>query len=69
MKFDFSQKKKVIIDQKDYVDAMVDNFSIKINDTEKTPAAEDLFSEGENKLIDNVKFRYSNTPLSCETGR
>ncbi len=35
-----------IIDQKDYVNAMFDNFSVEIMDSEITPAPEDLFSEG-----------------------
>ena len=48
MTFDFSQKGKVIIDMIPYINAMVDDFSQKLkpNETRATPAAEDLFAEG-----------------------
>ncbi len=49
MKFDFSVRGKVMIDMIDYMESMVDDFSIKFKmmDTAPTPAAEDLFAEGE----------------------
>ena len=48
MTFDFSQPGKVIIDMIDYISTMVDDFSIKFEptDTAPTPAADDLFAEG-----------------------
>jgi hypothetical protein len=49
MTFDFSEKGKVKIDMIDYMEAMVDTFSTKFkpSDTASSPAAEDLFAEGE----------------------
>jgi hypothetical protein len=54
MTFDFSEKRKVKIDMITYMEAMVDDFSVeyKKTDTAPTPAAEDLFAEGEGKTLD-----------------
>jgi hypothetical protein len=54
MMFDFSEKRKVKINMINYMGAMVDNFPIKFKstDTTPTPAAEDLFTEGESKDLD-----------------
>jgi hypothetical protein len=57
MMFDFSEKKKVKIDMINYMGAMVDDFSTKLKktDTAPTPAAEDLFTEGESKDLDTKR--------------
>ena len=49
MTFDFSIKGKVVIDMIDYMKAMVDDFPVKFKSsaTAPSPAAEDLFAEGE----------------------
>jgi hypothetical protein len=54
MTFDFSEKRKVKIDMINYMEAMVEDFSVKYKktDTAPTPAAEDLFAEGESKNLD-----------------
>ena len=54
MKFDFSVRGKVMIDMIDYMESMVDDFSIKfkMTDTAPTPAAEDLFAEGEGNALE-----------------
>jgi hypothetical protein len=54
MTFNFSVKGKVMIDMIDYMESMVDDFSteFKTNNTAPTPAAEDLFSEGEGKALE-----------------
>jgi len=54
MTFDFSEKGKVKIDMIDYMEAMVDDFSIKFkpNETAPSPAADDLFAEGEGNKLD-----------------
>ncbi len=48
MVFDFSQDGKVIVDMSNYIEAMVDDFPVKLKPTDvaPTPAAEDLFAEG-----------------------
>jgi hypothetical protein len=47
MTFDFSQKGKVIIDMIDYMNCMVDNFSVDIGtQMATTPAGSDLFAIG-----------------------
>ena len=57
MIFDFSQKGKVILDMCDYISEMVDDFSIKFTpeETAPTPAADDLFSLGENVRLEPQK--------------
>jgi hypothetical protein len=57
MTFDFSEKKKVKVDMIKYMEAMVGDFSnkFKTNDTAPTPAAEDLFTEGESKDLDTKR--------------
>jgi hypothetical protein len=54
MTFNFSEKRKVKIDMIIYMEAMVDDFSVKYKktDTTPTPAAEDLFAEGGSNKID-----------------
>jgi hypothetical protein len=54
MMFDFSERWKVKIDMINYMGAMIDDFSMKFRptDTAPTPAAEDLFVEGEGKDLD-----------------
>jgi hypothetical protein len=54
MTLNFSEKKKVKVDMIKYMEAMVDDFTttFKTNDTAPTPAAEDLFTEGESKDLD-----------------
>ena len=49
MTFDFTEKGKVKIDMIDYMEAMVDEFpmNFKPNETAPSPAAGDLFAEGE----------------------
>ena len=53
MRFDFSEKGKVMIDMIEYMAAMVDEFSTKFKptDTASSPAAEDLFAEGTGKKL------------------
>jgi hypothetical protein len=47
MKLDFSEKKKLKVDMRDYLKEMFESFPIKFkkNDTAPTPAAEDLFGQ------------------------
>ena len=53
MNFDFSKKDEVMIDMIDYMNAMVDDFSVKFKPTDVavTPAAEDLFAEGKGEKL------------------
>jgi hypothetical protein len=48
MTFDFSKPGKVVVDMLDYMNAMVDDFSVKFKpeDIATSPAAEDLFAKG-----------------------
>jgi hypothetical protein len=57
MTFDFSKTGKVKIDMIDYMEAMVDYFYInfKPGDTALTPAAEDLFAEGNSIELDKQR--------------
>jgi hypothetical protein len=57
MTFDFSVTGKVMIDMIDYMESMVDDFSteFKANETAPTPAAEDLFAEGEGKDLEKQR--------------
>ena len=54
MLFDFSEEGKVKIDMTNYVEAMIEDFSVnlKASNTAPTPAAEDLFQEGKGKELD-----------------
>jgi hypothetical protein len=54
MTFDFSEEGKVKIDMIDYMESMVDDFSAKFkkSDIAPSPAAEDLFAEGESSDLD-----------------
>jgi hypothetical protein len=54
MTFNFSVKGKVMIDMIDYMESLVDDFStkFKVNETAPTPAAKDLFAEGEGKALE-----------------
>ena len=47
MKLDYSEKKKLKIDMRDYVKGMLDSFPIKFKEgeTATTPAGEDLFGQ------------------------
>jgi hypothetical protein len=53
MTFDFTNEGKVIIDMKEYVQAMLDDFSIKFQKNEKaiTPASENLFQEVKDDIL------------------
>ena len=58
MRFDFSEKGKVKVDLIDYINSMLDEFSVKFgpNDTAPTPAAENLFAAGdEDKPLDKER--------------
>jgi hypothetical protein len=57
MTFDFSVTGKVMIDMIDYMESMVDDFSteFKANETAPTPAAKDLFAEGEGKDLEKQR--------------
>ena len=55
MMFDFSEKGKVKIDMIDYVKSMVEDFPTKIKGSDKTPAANDLFTKGNSKLLSKEK--------------
>ena len=57
MTFDFSQPGKVPIDMIDYINSMVDDFSVKLQstDTRQTPAADDLFAKGDGKKLPKEK--------------
>lgn len=57
MPFDFSEKGKVKIDMIDYMEAMVDDLStvFKPSDTAPTPAAPDLFAQGESEELDTKR--------------
>jgi hypothetical protein len=63
MTFDFSEKGKVKINMIDYMEAMVNDFSttFKPNDTAPTPAAEDLFAEGESAELDTQRAQELHT--------
>ena len=49
---------------KDYIEDMVDNFPAKITGTEKTPAAEDLFSEGDGEKLDKERAEQYHTAVA-----
>ena len=53
MTFDFTNEGKVIIDMKEYVQAMLDDFSVKFQKNEKaiTPASENLFQEANDDIL------------------
>jgi hypothetical protein len=53
MTFDFTNEGKVIIDMKEYVQAMLDDFSVKFQKNEKaiTPASENLFQEVKDDIL------------------
>jgi len=53
MVFDFSETGKVTVDMSDYVTGMLDEFPVKFkpNDKVATPAADDLFSQGESEPL------------------
>jgi hypothetical protein len=57
MTFDFSEEGKVKIDMIEYMGAMVDDFSthFKSTDIAPTPAAEDLFAEGDGNELDKQR--------------
>jgi hypothetical protein len=57
MTFDFSEKGKVKIDMADYIEGMIDEFPMELNenDTAPTPAADDLFNEGNGKKLDKER--------------
>ena len=63
MTFDFSQKGKVMIDMIAYMEAMVDDFptEFKPSETATSPAAEDLFAEGEGKDLENQRSEVFHT--------
>ena len=63
MTFDFSEKGKVKIDKRDYIRAMLDNFStkFKLTDTASTPAPEDLFAEGMSAKLDKAQSKEFHT--------
>jgi hypothetical protein len=63
MTFDFSQKGKVMIDMIAYMEAMVDDFptEFKPSDTATSPAAEDLFAEGEGKDLEKQRSEVFHT--------
>ncbi|MGC9200304.1 MAG: hypothetical protein ACP5E5_15630 [Acidobacteriaceae bacterium] len=67
MVFDFSEEGKVKVDMSEYIANMVDDFPIdlKPTDTAPTPAADDLFSEGEGPKLDKDKAR-SFSYLCCK---
>jgi hypothetical protein len=57
MTFDFSETGKVKVDMINYMEAMVDDFSVKFtpNDIATSPASEDLFSAGESDALDEQR--------------
>ncbi len=57
MTIDFSKKGEVMIDMMDYMESMVDDFptKFKLTDTAPTPAAEDLFAEGNGAKLDKER--------------
>ena len=66
MTFDFSQDGKVIIDMVDYMESMVDEFSVPFKPTHtahtsSNPADDDLFSVGESPEINNKKAKEFHT--------
>jgi hypothetical protein len=54
MTFDFSEKGKVKIDMIDYMESMVDDFSVKFrpSDVVANPAADNLFEKGTSDPLD-----------------
>ena len=57
MTFDFSDKGKVQVGMVDYIENMIDDFSVKLKmgETAPTPATEDLFSVGPDALLPKVQ--------------
>ena len=57
MTLDYSKKYKVKIDMRDYVNQMINQLPIKLddNDTEKTPANENLFKKYNSKMLSKYK--------------
>ena len=57
MTFDFSEKGKVQVDMSDYIESMVNDFSVDFTEADKaaTPAAEDLFNVDESELLDKKR--------------
>ena len=57
MNFDYSTPGIVKVDMIDYVKGMLDDFSVqfKPTDTEPSPAANDLFAEGDGPLLDQAR--------------
>jgi hypothetical protein len=63
MVFDFSQEGKVMVDMSEYITNMVDEFpmDLKSTDTAPTPAADDLFAEGDGPKLDKEKAEIFHT--------
>ena len=63
MTFDFSEPGKVIIDMVDYMEAMVDDFSIDFKSTETSahPADEELFKVGDSPALESDKAQEFHT--------
>ena len=57
MTFDFSEEGKVSVDMIDYMEAMVDDFPEKFStcNTTPTPAADDLFAEGNSPKLEKER--------------
>ena len=57
MNFDYSEKGKVHIDMKSYVEDMINEFPIEMNKTSRasTPAAENLFDEGDGEKLNDSR--------------
>ena len=71
---DFTEKGKFITDMVKYVESMIDDFPVKLNEGAKTPAAENLLDIGTGKLLNKGKAELYHTTVAkglflCERSR
>ena len=64
MYFDFSEKGRVQVDMKYYIDNMLEDFPMNITKTSKTPAGERLLEKGSGALLDKERKEIFHTTVA-----